>query len=137
MGRLAAGLPGKVIPKQLQPQQSPDAVINENTPAWPAEKLWHLVWPSCVVMSETFSPCDMGVPCNRVRRYTVVLRQQGRLKTMAPLNLETMSAMAFRQLRRTGSVFACAPQPLVKQRMDELAIVCLEWAQVGNEFLSR
>ena len=29
--------------------------------------------------------------------------------------------MAFRQLRCTGSVFACAPQPLVKQRMDELA----------------
>ena len=101
--------------------QSPDAVINENTPAWPAEKLWHLVWPSCVVMSETFSPCDMGVPCNRVRRYTVVLPQQGRLKTMAPLDLETLSAMAFRQLRCTGSVFACAPQPLVKQRMDELA----------------
>ena len=66
--------------------QSPDAVINENMPAWPAEKLWHLVWPSCVVMSETFSPCDMGVPCNRVRRYTVVLPQQGRLKTMAPLS---------------------------------------------------
>ena len=109
----------------LKFQGAPDCVVNECTPGWPAESFWRMVFPSATVMSKTFSPCDQGVPCHRLRKYSVVWPSPGlagsRARMLAPLSLDTLKAIAFRKLMCCGSVFGCAPATMVQAFLNELA----------------
>eukprot|EP00439_Symbiodinium_sp_Y106_P004366 s4167_g1.t1 len=100
----------------------PDVIINENVVGFPAEKLFHLIFPGSIVCSHVWSPCDLGIPSHRPRRYTLVFpRASSKLFGRVSYDLDTLRAVCFRRLQLRGSVFLQAPADQVKQALDKLA----------------
>lgn len=103
-------------------ESQPDVIINECVPSFPAEVFFSQVFPGAVVRSTTFSPVDLGMPVNRLRRYTLVFpKQASPLFGQVPWDAQILSDFAFRRLHLKGSVYFQAPPELVKEFMDELA----------------
>ena len=100
----------------------PDIIINECVPSFPAEAFFSQVFPGSVVRSTTFSPVDLGLPVNRLRRYSLIFpKQSSPVYGMVPWDTQVLSDFAFRKLHLRGSVFFQASPELVKEFMDELA----------------
>ena len=53
------------------PSGGPDALVDENVPGFDAEAFFRMVWPGAHICSETFSPCDLGIPAHRPRKYSL------------------------------------------------------------------
>ena len=103
-------------------QGPPDVIINENVVGFPAERLFHLVFPSSIVCSHVWSPCDLGIPSHRPRRYTLVFpRPTSKLYGNVSYDMDTLRAVCFRRLQLHGSVFLQAPADHVKKALDKLA----------------
>ena len=98
----------------------PHHLINECTPRFPEDFWKQMMGEETPVCPVNFSPIDLGMPVARPRQYVhVVLKKRSALSV--PLTQENFAKVAFRSLRSYGSLYALAPESLVKEFLDDLA----------------
>ncbi|CAL1151620.1 unnamed protein product [Cladocopium goreaui] len=101
--------------------RSPDAVVNECTPRWPATEFFSEVFDDAVVETANFSPTDMGIPVNRPRAYSIVTLNELTQKKPYRFGVELLQKVAFCNLILKGSVFLTASEEEVGEYMNGLA----------------
>ena len=99
---------------------SPGSIVNECTPFFDVEILERVLQQTHVCSTTVFGPTDMGVPCNRVRRYTVLIRKD------VSSNLGLFSQDTFRQLitapiATDANVFLRASPRQIQAFMNDMA----------------
>ena len=73
-----------------------------------------------VVSTLVFSPCDLGIPSGRKRRYTVLLHRK-RCRPCVQYSLKDFGDLFFRRLISTGHAYYCATEKFVQRERKALA----------------
>ena len=82
----------------------PDIVIHECTPAFQWSVLQRIFEPRYIVMSIKASPTDLGWPCMRPRRWTLLFHRKRRAPIL-PLTRASFGSLFFRQCSVDGHIF--------------------------------
>ena len=90
----------------LPKMQTPDVIINENVPRWPADAFWTEVCSAYARVSLQLSPTAFGHPVNRVRKY-VALAKKG--FNFDPTTCLHWDILQFCSEPIDASIYFCAP----------------------------
>ena len=98
----------------------PDIIIHECTPRFDYMTLVAIFGSAYFVMSLVFTPMDLGYPCSRPRRWTVLLKK-GRRRFLMPLGHCNFPRLFLRSCVVGGHIFGDACATLVERYIAELA----------------
>ena len=97
-------------------QIHPHCVLHECTPAFQESMLQHLLGPDFRVQSVVFSPCDLGIPSERQRRYSLCTYMPTIRQKLA-LNTFNFSKYCFRTMTVDGNIyFMSSHEELLKMK---------------------
>lgn len=99
----------------------PHLIVHECTPAFELGLLVTIFGALYQICSNVFSPMDLGVPCSRPRRYTIMLRKGYFAETVPYHGAGGFRELFFRRVVLTGHAFCCAPAKFVKKYATRLA----------------
>lgn len=97
----------------------PDIVIHECVPAFEPSMLQMLLGPSFSVSSVVFAPTDLGIPSERLRRYSVADHLPS-LKVSMPYDLHHFSELCFRRLVVDGNIYFRMPCKELAEALQEM-----------------
>ena len=101
-------------------QANPSIVINECTPSFDADVLLRLMHGTHHYVSNVFGPSLMGIPCNRDRRYTVLIRKDC-CEHLNLLGHEDFHQLMFAKVVASPRIFLRASDRLVASFINGLA----------------
>ncbi|CAE7778322.1 unnamed protein product [Symbiodinium sp. CCMP2592] len=100
----------------------PDCIVNENVGSFPAEVFFSSMFPGCRLEMAVFSPCDLGIPTHRPRRYSLVWpNPMSATCEAAAFDVNILGEVCFRRLHLHGSVYLQSPEDEVIALLDGLA----------------
>ena len=91
----------------------PNIIVHECTKAFDEQLLVQIFGSDYRVESLVFSPCDLGWPTSRPRKYTVMTRLDA--EKLFSFSHQRFSDVFFRRMMMSGHEFWCAPADLVRQ----------------------
>ena len=104
---------------------SPGLIINECTPRFDVEIAERLLQDKYISSSVVFGPPDMGLPCNRGRRYTVFLRRDLCSRLVVPrlllFDADKFQRLIAAKIIATAEMFLRASPEDVQQSLKDLA----------------
>ena len=99
---------------------SPSILFNECTPTFDVEILRRLFQDTHHFASHVFGPTAMGIPCNRDRRYTILLRKD-RCQGLGILEKTRFQELISARLVASGDMFLRADPEAVAAYINQLA----------------
>ena len=99
---------------------SPDLVVNENTPQWPAQMYFKLFMPAHHAISIDVCPTAMGFPCQRMRRYTVCAHSKIVSEHQIQSFEQTFRQVCTRKLCSDARIYFQAPSKVVARYLADI-----------------
>ena len=96
--------------------QVPDFIIHESTPDFDVDMLFSLFSALYWIHSYVCGPNDLGLPCRRRRRYTLMVKK-GKFMLMVDFDDIGFGHLFFHTVILQGDKYFCAPDELVKNYM--------------------